>query len=126
MSSHPTRRQLLTALAAAVAAGLPGSAWAADERPLFLFFHAFDCPHCKKAKPFVAKLEKQHKGVRFESWEVKKDPEGRRRFAKEVKRLQIRDPGVPLFVCGDAHAMGWLGAETERCVRQMIARCKKA
>lgn len=125
MAKGSSRRQLLGLLAGAVVAGLP-SPTRADDRPLFQFFHAFDCPHCKKAKPFVAKLEKQHRGVRFESWEVKKDAEGRRRFAKEVKRLNIRDPGVPLFVCGDAHVMGWLGAETERCVRQMIARCKTA
>lgn len=124
MARGPSRRQLLGLLAGVVVADLPGPA-RADDRPLFLFFHAFDCPHCKKARPFVAKLEKQHEDVRFESWEVKKDAEGRRRFAKEVKRLKIRDPGVPLFVCGDAHVMGWVGAETERCVRQLVARCKK-
>ena len=126
MSFRASRRQLLGVFAGAVASGLPAPARGADERMLFSFFLAFDCPHCKKAKPFVAKLEKQHSDLRFESWEVKKDPEGRRRFAKEVRRLRIRDPGVPLFVCGDEHVMGWLGAETERCVRQMIARCKKA
>lgn len=126
MSFRPSRRQLLAVLAGAVVAGLPRAAQADDDRPVFLFFFAFDCPHCKKAAPFVKKLEAQNPDVRFESWEVKKDKEGRRRFAKEVKRLGIADPGVPLFVCGDEHVMGWLGAETRRAVREMLARCKKA
>lgn len=98
----------------------------ADERPTFSFFYAFDCPHCQKAKPFVAKLEKQHRDLAFESWEVKKDPEGRRRFIQAVKRLKIRDPGVPLFACGNQHVMGWIPGETEKCVRKMIADCKGA
>ena len=102
------------------------SALSADERPPFSFFYAFDCPHCHKAKPFVAKLEKQHRELRFESWEVKKSPEGRRRFAEEVKRLKIRDPGVPLFVCGNTHVIGLVPGETEKCVRKMIAQCKGA
>jgi thiol-disulfide isomerase/thioredoxin len=125
MPVHPSRRKLLGALAFALAAGSAGAARADAERPLFLFFHAFDCPHCEKAKPFVAKLEKQHPHLRFESWEVKKDRDGRRRFAKEVKRLSICNPGVPLFVFQDQYVMGWLGAETERSVRRMIARSRK-
>jgi len=116
-----TRRHFFATLAA-VTASVPHAARAADDRPVFTFFRAFDCPHCKQAKPFVTQLEQQHPELRFESFEVKKDKDGRRRFAKEVKRLGIADPGVPLFVLGDAYVMGWVPPKTKRDVRRMIRR----
>jgi len=75
--------------------------------------------------PFVRRLEREHHDVRFEWYEVKKSKAGRRRFAREVKRLGIRKPGVPTFICGDEWVMGWTD-ETERCVRRMLARCRRS
>ena len=119
-----SRRSLLAALAGFVVAR-PHPARADDERPLFSYYWGVGCPHCARAKPFVAKLRKQHRDLRFEAHEVRKNKDGRRRLAKEVKRLGIRDPGVPLFVCGDEHVMGWVSGETQPAVREMIARCKR-
>ena len=119
-----SRRGLLAALAGLVVTR-PEPARADDDRPLFTYYWGVGCPHCARAKPFVAKLRKQHRDLRFEAYEVRKDKDGRRRFAKEVKRLGIRDPGVPLFVCGDEHVMGWVSGETQPAVREMIARCKR-
>lgn len=95
-----------------------------DSRPAFLFFWAVGCPHCKQAKPFVAKLEKQHRDLRFESWEVKLDKEGRKRFAEEVKRLKIEKIAAPTFVCGDRFVVGFTKGKSERAVRDLARQCK--
>lgn len=98
---------------------------AGDRAVVFSFFWAEGCPHCQRAMPFVRRLEREHHDVRFEWYEVKKSKAGRRRFAREVKRLGIRKPGVPTFICGDEWVMGWTD-ETERCVRRMLARCRRS
>lgn len=95
-----------------------------DERPAFLYFWAVGCPHCKQAKPFVTKLEKQHRELRFEAFEVKKDPKGRKRFAEEVKRLKIDKIGAPTFVCGDRFVVGFEKGKSERLVRDLARKCK--
>lgn len=110
---------------AAVALWLTGEpVAAAGDRATFLFFWAVDCPHCADAEPFVRKLESEHPRLEFERWEVKLDAKGRRRFAQEVKRLKIRDPAVPTFVCGDRYLVGFTKGASEPHVRQLARGCK--
>lgn len=116
------RRQFVLAFALFALARGRDARGADAPRVRFSFYYAFDCPHCKKAKPFVVELQKRHPALHFEYWEVKKDKEGRRRFSREVKRLGIQDPGVPLFVCGDEYVLGWEPPKTARAVRRMIRR----
>jgi len=98
---------------------------AAEPRATFLYFWGVGCPHCAKATPFVRTLEREYRDVRFEPYEVRKSQEGRRRFAREVKRLKIDKPGVPAFVCGNRYALGWIEGESEGCVRKLIERCRE-
>ena len=124
-SQVSSRRRVLLAFLGALAAArmAPKSARAADEPPVFLYFWAVGCPHCARAKPFVKQLEREHRDVSFEWYEVKKDPAGRRRFAREVKRLGIEKPGVPAFICGGGYVLGWVGKETRLAVRALLKSC---
>jgi hypothetical protein len=111
-------------LFAAGAAAVAGNSNASgDRRAAFLFFWGLGCPHCVEARPFVQKLEKEHPERRFESWEVNKDPQGRRRFADEVKRLGIPKPVVPTFVCGNDYVAGFTKGSSESLLRDLARRC---
>lgn len=92
---------------------------------VFKFYWGQGCPHCDAARPFVRALEKEHPKLRFESWEVRRDPVGRKHFVKEVKRLKIKNPSVPTFICGDEYVVGFRKGQSEACVRDLLRRCSK-
>jgi thiol-disulfide isomerase/thioredoxin len=85
-----------------------------------LFFWGIGCPHCEQAKPFVRRLVGEFSQLRIESIEIRRDPEGRRRFLGEVQRLGIEAPGIPLFVHRANYVIGYQGEATERAVRRML------
>lgn len=87
-----------------------------------LFFWGVGCPHCEEAKPFVDTLAKEHPALRVEAIEVRRDPEGRRRFIETMQRLDAAAVGVPTFVTGDAYVVGFAKGETEGELRAMVDR----
>jgi len=98
---------------------------AASTIPL-LFFWGVGCPHCEEAKPFVDALAKEHPRLRVEAIEVRRDPEGRRRFIETMQRLGAGAVGVPTFVAGDAYVVGFAKGDTEAELRAMIDRAARA
>jgi hypothetical protein len=89
----------------------------------FSFFWGVGCPHCADAEVFVKRLEKELPRLRVERWEVFKDAQGRRRFAEEVRRLQIQNPSVPTFVCKDRYHVGFARGESDPTVREVARPC---
>ena len=85
-----------------------------------LFFWGVGCPHCEDAKPFVAALANEEPRLRVEAIEVRKDPEGRRRFLETMRRLGATAVGIPTFVAGESYVVGYAGDETARRVRTMV------
>lgn len=94
----------------------------AAARAQLVFFWGVGCPHCEEAKPFVDALAKEEPRLSVESVEVRRDPEGRRRFLETMKRLGATAVGVPVFVVGDSYVVGYVRGETDRQIREMVAR----
>lgn len=105
-----------------VSASSPAPPEAAAARVQLVFFWGIGCPHCEEAKPFLDALVKEEPRLSVESVEVRRDPEGRRRFLETMKRLGATTIGVPTFVVGDSYVVGYLRGETDREVREMVTR----
>jgi hypothetical protein len=112
---------VVSAAIAATVAGDPRPA--ADQRATFLFFWGIGCPHCAEAHVFVERLEQEHSDLRFESWEVRRNPEGRRRFSEEAVRLGIPKPSIPTFVCGTRYVVGFTKGTSEPLLRDLAHSC---
>lgn len=104
-----------TTAAAAEDAGVPQAA-------TLVFFWGAGCPHCEEAKPFLDTLEKEEPRLRVERVEVRRDPEGRRRFLVTMKQLGATAVGVPTFVVGTAYVVGYSKGESDREVGALVRR----
>ncbi|TKD08653.1 NrdH-redoxin [Polyangium fumosum] len=89
------------------------------ERPRLVVYWGVGCPHCESAMPFVLSLERDG-GLVVELVEIRRDAAGRDRFLAEVQRLGLVAPGIPLFVLGDRHVMGFREGVTEEQIRAII------
>lgn len=125
------RRLLLAALVVLAvlvrAAGIADAAVATiatgdADRARLVFFWGVGCPHCEEAKPFLDALAKEEPRLSIEAVEVRRDPEGRRRFLETMTRLGATTIGVPTFVVGDSYVVGYLRGDTDRELREMVAR----
>lgn len=94
---------------------------ATDGGPALTFFWAVGCEHCEQARPFVERLRRQYPGLAVEAIEIRNDEAGRRRFAETMARLGASALGVPTFVVGDQHVVGYAGAHTEAEVEAVVA-----
>lgn len=95
------------------------------ERVTLEFFWGVGCPHCEEAKPFLNDLERRDRDLAIERWEVRKDPEGRKRFIDTMKRLGAKAVGIPTFVVGRRHLTGFQKGTTEREVVRLIEAERK-
>lgn len=82
------------------------------------FYWGVGCPHCEEAEPFIRSLEQG--GLAVERVEIRRSDAGRDRFLSEVERLGITAPGIPFFVLGDRHVLGFQQGVTEERIRAMI------
>lgn len=89
---------------------------------VLVFFWGVGCPHCEEAKPFVDALEREETRLRVERIEVRRDPEGRKRFIETMRRLGATGAGVPTFVVGDGYIVGYARGETDAEVRALVLR----
>jgi hypothetical protein len=69
----------------------------------------------------VDALAKEQPRLRVEAIEVRKDPEGRRRFIDTMKQLGATAVGVPTFVIGSNYVIGYAKGETDAQVRALVA-----
>ncbi len=86
----------------------------------FYFFHSSRCPHCKKALPFVKKLEREYPSIRFLYLELISSEKNRELFRKKIRELGIHGSGVPTFILGDRYIVGFKRGHHERMIRKMI------
>lgn len=108
----------LAELADAAPSASPSDASAAVT---LLFFWGVGCPHCEEAKPVVEAVGRENPRLRVEAIEVRNDPEGRRRFLETMKSLDATAVGVPTFVVGRSHLVGYVKGETDARLRAMVA-----
>jgi len=93
----------------------------ASARATLLFFWGVGCPHCEEARPLVEALANENPRLRVEAVEVRRDPEGRRRFLHTMESLHATVIGVPTFVIGRAYVVGYTKGETDLELRALVA-----
>jgi len=121
---------LLVAVSLAVVArgspaGAPGTAPGAEPaaaKVSLLFFWGVGCPHCEEARPLVDALAREQPRLVVEAIEVRKDPEGRRRFVETMKELGTTATGVPTFVVGREYVVGYAKGETDKQLRALVEK----
>lgn len=101
-------------------AAAPAAPSAAREGVTLLFFWGVGCPHCEEAKPFIERLQRERPHLDVEAIEVRQDPIGRKRFMDTMRRLRVATPGVPTFVLGERHVMGFTKGLTEAEVEALV------
>lgn len=90
------------------------------------FFWGDGCPHCEKEKIFLNGLKEKHPQLNVRDFEVWKNSENRKIYAKFDEKLNASISGrVPFTVIGDKYITGYLngettGAEIEKAVKQAL------
>lgn len=90
------------------------------------FFWGDGCPHCEKEKIFLGELEKKYPRLNVRDFEVWKNGDNRKIYAKFDKKLNASISGrVPFTVIGDKYVTGYLndettGAEIEKAAKQAL------
>ncbi len=65
------------------------------------FFWSNKCPHCRRAKPFLEKLQKETPWILLKELEVTDNPDNARRFESMVHSIGQQSRAVPaLMFCG--------------------------
>jgi thiol-disulfide isomerase/thioredoxin len=103
---------LLAALTAASAAtATPAPAEDVASPPVLQVFVRDDCPHCVRAKAFVAQLAAERPALRIVIRAVDTEPEARDALSVLSREAGIWPPGVPSFVFGRRVLVGFDDAE---------------
>ena len=97
-----------------------------DKKGTFYFFYSYACPHCKHAHPFIKKLEKKYSQLSFKEIEIAlpQHKDNLKKFQLIAKKFDIR--GVPAFILGDLHIVGFRKGETESLLENMIMNYLKS
>ncbi|MEY4544744.1 MAG: hypothetical protein RL685_939 [Pseudomonadota bacterium] len=93
---------------------------AARLRVTLSFFWGLGCSHCEEAKPFIERLRRERPELDVEAIEIRQDPVGRRRFADTTRRLGVTTLGMPLFVVGERHVVGFTKGVTEAELERLV------
>jgi cytochrome c biogenesis protein CcdA/glutaredoxin len=106
------RKFLLVCLLAGVglAIVLPGTAQADDttDSPVVVtLFWGQGCPHCAKAKEFLADLQAERPEVTIDAYEVYNDPDNAELFRETAELAGTRATGVPTIFLGDRYWVGF-------------------
>ncbi|MBI5543104.1 MAG: hypothetical protein HY901_04400 [Deltaproteobacteria bacterium] len=82
-------------------------------KPVVLeLFYAHDCPHCHEALQWLPELERRYPNLVVRKYEVKADPENRRRFHETAARHGTTVKGIPTFFLGDEAFVGFYKDQT--------------
>jgi thiol-disulfide isomerase/thioredoxin len=81
---------------------------------VFYYFFSYSCAYCRDAGRYVRELAGRYPDIEFRRLEVVMDHENQALLADISRRLQIKIPGVPLFVYGDAYVVGFKDQEVQK------------
>ena len=108
---------LVTAVATAVETGENGVT--------LHYFWGEGCPHCAKAKPFVAELAKRHPRLQVRDYEVFENEANLELLMGMARRLGEEATGVPTFFIGGEMFSGF-SPETARQLEERVSQCLPA
>ncbi len=119
---------LLLMVLAAVTGTWSARAYAAPTDPpepaVMYFFWGEGCPHCAAAKPVLADMASRHPQLVVRDYEIFNSAENRALFAAMADQVGFEASGVPTFVLGDQHWVGFAertGPELEQAVVGCLA-----
>ena len=79
------------------------------------------CPHCDRAKDFLASLQDRHPGLAIRVLDVGQSPEARAAFEAVNRERRVRQPGVPTFsFCGEVQVGFDTADATGRSIEQVL------
>ncbi|MGQ9615242.1 MAG: glutaredoxin family protein [Spirochaetota bacterium] len=90
-----------------------------SEKPVFYLFHSYSCSHCKKARDFIPTLKNHYPDIEFRLLEIEKNRENQALLGEFAKKLEIKTPGIPVFVFGESYIVGFRDGKVSR--GQLIA-----
>lgn len=90
-----------------------------SEKPVFYLFHSYSCSHCKKARDFIPTLKNRYPDIEFRLLEIEKNRENQALLGEFAKKLEIKTPGIPVFVFGESYIVGFRDGKVSR--GQLIA-----
>jgi glutaredoxin len=82
-------------------AGRPPCASATEPCPRLEMFSRADCPHCERAREFLAQLAATQPGLEIRIADVDLDPGARERLRELGMRHRVQPIGVPAFLVCD-------------------------
>ena len=131
LSDRPRRRGRLVVLLLVTLASVFGF-WSAaaqaspgdEQAPAVLyFFWGEGCPHCAAAKPVLADLEARYPALEVRDYEVYSSPENRALFVAMAESQGFEASGVPTFVLGDRHWVGFSPDRTGPDIERQVVVC---
>lgn len=103
----------------------------ANAQPVAIYFFWGDgCPHCAKAKPFLATLAQQYPTAEVRAYEVWYNTENQQLFAQMAAAYGFEPSGVPTIFIGERYWEGYaesVAAEIEAAVAACVQQgCRDA
>ncbi|MEZ4224336.1 MAG: thioredoxin family protein [Polyangiaceae bacterium] len=90
-----------------------------------VFFWGVGCPHCAEAEPTVRKLQSDFPQLQIRRVETRRDRNGARLFAREMRRLGVTAASVPTFVVGPRVEVGFDAAATPERLRDAVESAQR-
>jgi glutaredoxin len=111
-------------LPASAAQAPPAAPDASAARIIDVHFITGDgCPHCAKARPFLAALAARHPGVQVHETEIWKNRENRPYARELAARWGLELESVPVILVGDRWWVGFAEEPIGREIAEVVAAC---
>jgi glutaredoxin len=95
---------------------LSGSVFSQD----LIIYTKTGCPHCEKAREFLASAKKQHPEFRYEVRDIAQDQEAANAYLEVIRQFNIERPAVPLMLVGDQVMIGFRAPETPQKLSELL------
>ncbi len=92
---------------------------AEEEKPVFYYFYSQTCPFCRDAGVYVETLSEKYPQIEIKTVDVNGSQEEREIHKRKREKLNLRG-GVPLFVMGENHVIGFRKGAQEKRIEAMI------
>ncbi len=117
-------------LCSLLTAAWPASLRAGDEQASSIqldFFWTQHCPHCRKARPFIARLTESYPWLEVNSYPLDNNPDNVRLFLNKAGRLGMSANSVPAFIFCGQMLVGFADAETTgKQIERKLLDCRRS
>ena len=79
----------------------------AGERLDFYFFYSLTCRNCREGRKYLQELRAEYPQITFHELEIVKDRENQALFMDLNEELDIKTPGVPIWIFGSGYLVGF-------------------